>query len=197
LIYTITAVRNDLADLYAKHAELRERVDTLRDDPKFAEAIAALALRTMQTSVKGRLNRLARVVVNGVKEDDLDSESLDEMMRAAVELKESDISLLGKLYASQNRPLLLQVRKGEAPHNWHGNIQTVWREFVNSGALNPQEHLSYRSSLSRLESAGLIQRVENGGMYGVGLEVYALLLEGQKFYERLQEIDKMTDSRMP
>ena len=49
LIYAITAVRNDLADLYSKHADLRERIESLPNNPKFADAIAALALRAMQT----------------------------------------------------------------------------------------------------------------------------------------------------
>jgi hypothetical protein len=184
LIYTITAVRNDLADLYAKHAESRKRVGFLQTDPKFAEAIAALALRAMQTSVKDRLKRLARVVVNGVKEDDLEAEGLDDMMRAAVELKETDIMLLEKIYRSQN-PML--GWKNLNSQNWHGSIQGVWRTFVDSGNLNTQDHLSYRSSLARLESLGLIQRVENVGMYGVGQDLYALLMEGKKFYERLQD----------
>ena len=48
--------------------------------------------------------------------------------------------------------------------------------------------MNYRSSYSRLESLGLIQRITSAGDYGVGYELYALLLEGEKFYERLQEI---------
>jgi len=52
----------------------------------------------MHTSVKDRLKRLARIVVNGVKEGDLEPESLDDMMRAATELSEPDISLLKELY---------------------------------------------------------------------------------------------------
>src|SRR5262249_50780881 len=102
--------------------------------------------------------------------------------------------LLGKLYESQNRSLLMQVRQGDRPDRWHGDIQSVWREFINSGALNPQEHLSYRSSFARLESAGLIQHIDNVGMYGVGLDCYALLLEGKRFYERLQGSDSAEGS---
>jgi hypothetical protein len=185
LIYAITAVRNDLADLYQKEERLRGRIDSLRTDPKFAKAIAALALRAMQTSVEDRLRRLARIIVNGVKEDDLEAESIDDMMRAAVELKGADIVLLGKIYDSQ-KPLLKQ--QGLNPTNWFGQIQTYWNQFVDSGALNASNHLAYRSSFSRLESHGLIQKLREISTAGVGLEHYALLEEGLKFYERLQEI---------
>lgn len=186
LVYAIRAVRNDLADLYAKHVELRERVDSLRNDPKFAEAIAALALRTMQTSVKDRLKRLARIVVNGVKVDDLDSESLDDMMRAAVELKEADIVILGFLYKWQNQIL---TEKGMTPDKWFGDIQSAHKNLVESGALNPMEHLKYRSSYSRLEGLGLIQAIPAiTNHHGVGYDLYALLMEGKMFHERLQEI---------
>jgi hypothetical protein len=185
LVYAIGAVRNDLATLYERYETLRGRIDALPTDPEFAEAISALALRAMYTSVKDRLRRLARIVVNGVKEYDLEPESLDDMMRAAVELKESDIILLGKLYGSQNRIL---CEPGMNPQKWHGDIQSEWKRFISSGNLNPREHLGYRSSFSRLESAGFVKWIPSAGDYGVGLEIYGLMLEGKKFYERLQEI---------
>jgi hypothetical protein len=46
----------------------------------------------------------------------------------------------------------------------------------------------YRSSFSRLESYGLIQKFREISTAAVGLEPYALLEEGKKFYERLQEM---------
>lgn len=185
LIFAITAVRNDLKTLYESHEELRARIESLQTDPKFAEAISALALQAMHTSVKGRLKRLARIVVNDVKEDDLEPESLDDMMRAAVELKDVDVVLLGKIYDSQ-KSILKEPRM--YPTNWFSQVQTRWNEFVDSGALDASKHLVYRSSLSRLESHGLIQKFREVSTAGVGLEPYALLVEGMKFSERLQEI---------
>ena len=186
LIYVITAVRNDLADLYAKHAEQRERIESLPQNPKFAEAVAALALRAMNTSVKDRLKRMARIVVIGAKVDDLDLESLDDMLRAAVELKEEDILLLGNLYKWQDHIL---IEKGMNPDKWFSDIQQAHKQFVESRVLNQQDHLKFRSSYTRLESLGLIQEIPSiNNHYGVGYELYALLLEGKKFYERLQEI---------
>ena len=186
LIYAISAVRNDLADLYAKHAELRGRIESLPQNPEFAEAIAALALRAMHTSVKDRLKRMARIVVNGVKEDDFKPESLDGMMRATAELKEEDIALLGNLYKWQNHIL---IEKGMNPDKWFSDIQQAHKQFVESRVLSQQDHLKFRSSYTRLESLGLIQEIPSiHNHYGVGYELYALLLDGKKFYERLQEI---------
>jgi len=183
LIYVITAVRDDLVTLSECGEELRGRIASLPTDPKFVEAISALALRAMHTSVKNRLERLARIVVNGVKEGDLEPESLDDMMRAAAELKDADIVLLGKICDSQG---YLIRERNLSTTNWFGNVQSYWNEFVNSGALDASKHLVYRSSFSRLESHGLIQKFREITTAGVGLEPYALLGEGLRFYERLR-----------
>jgi hypothetical protein len=185
LIYVVGAVRDDLNDLYNKQTKLRSRIESLPSDSKFVEAVGAITLRAMQTSVRARLKRLSRILVNGVREDDLEAEPLDDMMRAAVELKEADVSLLGKLYESQN-PML--TAKNLNSLNWHGDVQQVWRDFVEKGGLNQEDHLNYRSSFARLEALGLVQEISNTGMYGVGQDLYALLMEGKRFYERLQEI---------
>jgi hypothetical protein len=189
LIYTITAVRNDLATLFERHEEFHERIESLQADPKFAEAISALALRAMHTSVKERLKRLARIVVNGVKEDDLEPESLDDMMRAAIELKDADISMLGKLYPL-GKPLLDRLERAKQGFpaslpNLHGEIQNTWHKFGCS--LNPAEQLVYRGSFARLQSHGMIQQVTISNSE-VGREPYLLLEDGARFYERLQEI---------
>ena len=140
----------------------------------------------MNTSVKDRLKRMARIVVIGAKVDDLDLESLDDMLRAAVELKEEDILLLGNLYKWQDHIL---IEKGMNPVKWFSDIQQAHKQFVESRVLNQQDHLKFRSSYTRLESLGLIQEIPSiNNHYGVGYELYALLLAGKKFYERLQEI---------
>jgi hypothetical protein len=139
----------------------------------------------MHTSVKNRLARLARIVVNGVKQDDLEPEGLDDMMRAATELKDADIVLLGKIYDSQ-RSMIKQPSLDRTA--WFQLIQSRWNEFVDSGALDQSKHLAYRSSFSRLESHGLIQKFREISTSAVGLEPYALLEEGKKLYERLQEV---------
>jgi hypothetical protein len=161
--------------------EIRRRLQS----DEFRNAMASASLQALRTTQLERLQRLALILANGVRENDLPQESTDDMMRAAVELKGADILLLGKIYRSQNPMLGWRNLNSQ---NWHGSIQGIWRTFVDSGNLDAQDHLNYRSSLARLESLGFIQRVENVGMYGVGQDLYALLMEGKKFYERLQEI---------
>ena len=60
--------------------------------------------------------------------------------------------------------------------------------FVDHGGLNRHKHLRYRSSLARLASLGLIQQIDITNTYGVGLDIYALLIEGKRFCERIKEI---------
>jgi len=189
LIYAISAVRDDLKSLYEKHAELRERIESLDADPKFVEAIAALALRAMHTSVRQRLKRLARIVVNGVKEGDLEPERLDDMTRAAVELNDADLTMLEKLY-SLWKPLLDRMERARQnirtlPPSLHNEFQNVWHNFGRS--LNPSEQLGYRGTFARLQSHGMIQQVTFSNSE-IGREPYVLLEDGAKFYERLQEI---------
>lgn len=190
LIFAITIVRNDLKDLYEKHAELRERIESLRTDPKFAEAISALALRAMQTSVKGRLNRLARIVVNGVKDGDLEPESLDDMMRAAVELTEHDILVLRSIYEMQ--VYFFTPAEMEKPYNFRIDaIRSRWKTWweqegtaylVDGGA-------AFRSSTVRLQSTELIAAIGLVHVLtGPSVNDFELLFDGKKFYERLQEI---------
>jgi hypothetical protein len=188
LIYFGEALVDDIRRLYRLHEELRHQFDNCLESSEFNAAVANATLHITRTNVEIRLKRLSHLIVNGVEASDLEPEGLDDMMRAAVELKDEDIILLDKLYASQNRRLLMQVRIGQSPDWWHGSFQTVWQEFINSGALNRQEHLKYRSSFARLESAGLVQHLDNVGTYGIGCDPYALLFEGKKFHERLQEI---------
>lgn len=184
LVYVITAVRSDLRTLYEGHAELRERIESLRNDPRFAEAIAALALHAIHTSLKDRLRRLARVVVNGVKEDDLDSEGLDDMMRAAAELKDRDIDLLRMIYGKQSCLLTNNYLSTE----WSQQVAANWSTHFNH--LDSQQHAMTRGSLARLQSLGLIAAVEtmmarNGS---IAHQPFGLVPEGKKFFERLQEI---------
>ncbi len=162
LIYSITAVRNDLATLYDRYEVLHGRIEALPTNPEFAEAISALALRAMHTSVKERLARLARIVVNGVKEDDLEPESLDDMMRAAAELSETDISLLKELY---ERPSPMNMNE------------------TDRGRTDSAERMG---SVAKLQAVAFVQLRTPG--LDMGANIVALLPAGKRFYERLQDI---------
>jgi hypothetical protein len=173
LVYTVTAVRNDLSDLYAKHLELRERIKLLPNDPKFTGAVAALALRAMHTSVTERLKRLARIVVNGVKEDDLEPNDLDDMMRAATELSEPDLSLLKELC--------------ELPSGTPMDMNET-----DKGRADSAERMG---SVAKLQAVAFVQLRTPG--LDMGASIVVLLPKGKKFYERLQEIAREADSKMP
>jgi hypothetical protein len=162
LIYVITAVKDDLVSLSERHDELRGRIASLPNDPEFAEAISALALRAMHTSVKARLKRLARIVVNGVKEDDLEPESLDDMMRAATELSDKDIGLLKELV------------EGPSPMD------------MNEADRGRTDSAGRMGSIAKLQAVAFVQLRTPG--LDQGANIVVLLPGGRKFYERLQEI---------
>ncbi len=166
------------------HAELERFRATIKSEA-FTDYLAIAVLHTQRTKQKSRLERMARILANGVAANDVEPENLDDMMRAAAELKDADVQLLGRICDSQ-RSLLKQ--RGLNPTNWFGQVQSYWNDFVNSGALDASKHLVYRSSFSRLESHGLIQKFREISTASVGFEHYALLEEGLRFYERLQEI---------
>jgi hypothetical protein len=191
LIYAITAVRNDLTTLFESHKELHEHIEALPTNPIFAEAISGLALRAMHTSAKDRLKRLAHIVVNGVKENDLEPESLDDMMRAAVELTEHDISVLSSIYKMQNH--LFSHQEIHKEYRWRVYaIRSLWEEFWKNQAFSNYQGingLAFNSSCARLQSAGLIASIGTKSILeGPTMHDYELLPEGKKFFERLQEI---------
>lgn len=191
LLYFANAVVEDVRRLYRLTDDIRRIVEENLRKKEAGEVLANATLYVPRTNVEARLQRLAHIFANGVAASDLDPENTDDMMRAAVELKEIDIVLLRKIYDSQISLVTRQMRSpGIAPSGWHGEIQQVWGDFANRGGLNPQEHLKYRSSLSRLASFGLIQQVDITNTYGVGLDIYALLVEGKTFCERIQEIGR-------
>jgi len=165
--------------------EIRLRLES----KELKDAMASASLQALRTTQKDRLVRLSLVLANGLKENDLKPESTDDMMRAAVELKDTDILMLGKLYPLY-KPLLDRMERArpgrpESVPNLHNEIQNIWHDFGRS--LNPAEQLEYRGSFARLQSHGMIQQVTFSNSE-VGREPYLLLKEGAKFYERLQEI---------
>ena len=163
-----------------------EEIQNRFESEELKQAMAGASLQALRTTEEERLKRLALILANGVKEGDLEPESLDDMMRAAVELRDRDIVLLEMICISQRS--LLQQQRGRDTTYWFGALQSAWDQFVRSGALDVPKHLVYRSSFSRLESRGLIQKFREISTAGVGLEPYALLEEGLKFYDRIQEI---------
>jgi hypothetical protein len=179
LVFVITAVRNDLKALSDEHEDLRGRIASLGTDAQFAEAVSALALRAMHTSVRDRLKRLARVLINGVKEDDLELESLDDMMRAAVELNASDIRLLGDIYERQIN--LLRA--------FGSDFSAYTKQITHLYTTQPESRIDltkFMGSVAKLQAVAFVQLRTPG--FDSGANILALLPDGAKFYERLQEI---------
>jgi hypothetical protein len=188
LVYVITAVRNDLDDLYKRHEELRGRIESLPTDQRFAEAISALALRAMQTSVKERLKRLARIVVNGVKEDDFEPETLDDMMRAAVELSHRDVTVLDRLVDAQGD---LNVAYQPGPNGTITNIaRLVWERLRGEGLISTSNALEIRVALEKLQSHGFCVEIPVYTPSNWLPDVLATPL-GIKFAQRIRQAEKM------
>lgn len=184
LIFTITAVRNDLATLYERCGNLRERIEALPADPKFAEAISALALRAMHTSVRDRLKRLARIVVNGVKEDDLEPESIDDMMRAATELTGRDISILVKVAEIQAKTATFYpLTTGDGTIN---RPREVWKALELERFISLQNQMEIRASLARLQSVGFGAEIQTTD--STWHPRFLVTPLGERFIERVREI---------
>ena len=152
-------------------------------------AYFSAVLHGIRTSDPKKQSRLGALTINCIYNNETKPESLDGMMRAAIELKDVDISMLGRLYPL-GKPLLDRMERAKqglpaSVPNLHGEIQNIWHKFGRS--LNPAEQLVYRGSFARLQSHGMIQQVTISNSE-VGREPYLLLEDGAKFYERLQEI---------
>ncbi|MGD0547352.1 MAG: hypothetical protein ABR991_05930 [Terracidiphilus sp.] len=190
LIYFGEALIDDIRRLYRLHEELKQRFDERINSPEFNAVVANATLYITRTNVESRLRRLAHLIVNGVKENDLEPESLDDMMRAAVELTEHDISILKSIYEMQNEMFSKKSMNQQQAQRINGlgrKWQDWWRQNLQSH--QGTNGMAFNSSCTRLQAAGLIASI---GAKSISesptTSDYELLLEGKNFYERLQEI---------
>jgi hypothetical protein len=184
LTYFGESLVDDIRRLYRLHEELRHDFDECLRSSEFDAAVANATLHITRTNVETRLKRLSHLIANGVKASDLEPESLDDMMRAAVELTERDILLLGRLYKSQES-IMRYIAARPHSHQWYEDVGAAWeQEFSRSEG----DHLNLRGSFMRLRAFGLI--AETGANLSGDLvkQPFGLLLEGKEFYEQLQEI---------
>jgi hypothetical protein len=186
LIYFGEALVDDIRRLYQSNDETRQQVEDLLKSKEFHQAVANATLHITRTNVEIRLERVAILIANGVKSRDLEPESLDDMMRAAVELTDWDIAVLGKMYASQKHLLLNR----NSSSGWSEQIAMTWTNWNRIFDVGEDKHLRVRSALSRLQSAGLITEAQSHFVKDGSLatQAFGLLPEGMKFYERLQKI---------
>jgi hypothetical protein len=186
LIYFGDALNDDIRRLYRLYESLKQRFDERLSSPEFTAVVANATLYITRTNVESRLKRLAHLITNGVKEDDLEPESLDDMMRAAVELTDWDVIVLGKMFESQKQ--ILSNRNSS--YDWSTNVGHIWSDWGRVFSLGEEQHIKLRPSLSRLQSLGLIAEAQTNFTKDGSLarQAFGLLPEGMKLYERLQEI---------
>jgi hypothetical protein len=158
--------------------EIKARIES----QEFKDAMASASLQALRTTQKDRLKRIALILANGVKEDDLDPERLDDMMRAAVELTSWDIRLLDDLYEAK--------ASGSVQETFDGLFsfwQAYWVRFADR---NPGRFpRSTRGSFGRLASLGLLSPDHPTALHGNPVSsLYWITNDGIRFHERLQEI---------
>jgi hypothetical protein len=177
----LNRVENFLKDHGTAIDEIKRRLGS----EELRNAMAIASLQALRTTQQDRLKRLALILANGVKDDDLTSESTDDMMRAAVELQDADITLLGQIYTNQ---LSMMENQKYSPSDWSQNIGYRWVQDFQW--LDSPQHLSSRASLARLQASGLITQVETNIVRNglIAHQPFGLLSDGKKFYERLQKI---------
>jgi DNA-binding transcriptional MerR regulator len=185
---------NRVERVLLEHGTSIDEIKSRLNSQDFKDDMASASLQALRTTQSNRLKRLALILANGVREDDLGPESLDDMMRAAVELKEIDVKVL-QFISSRQESLLAGAEKAVDgwPHAWLDKVQRLWQESLRErgtlyapGKFNGSE---WRSSLSRLHSFGFIIPVQpNMTTNSLGEEPFGLLLDGRKFLDRLSEI---------
>jgi hypothetical protein len=162
LIYFGKALVDDIRRLYELSDEMRRRVEEVVNSEKFNQAVANATLHITRTNVEARIKRVASLIVNGIGFRDLEPENLDDMMRAAVELSETDISLLKELI--------------DHPSSMNMNETDI-------GRTDSAERMG---SVAKLQAVAFVQLRTPG--LDMGANIVVLLPRGKKFYERLQEI---------
>ncbi|MGA2207367.1 MAG: hypothetical protein ABSG10_11625 [Terracidiphilus sp.] len=128
--------------LEGQDARLTE-FETRLQSQEAQNAYLGAVLHGLRTSDPKKQSRLGALTINCVYTADLEPDDLDQTMRTTVELKNTDIVILGNLYKWQNHIL---NEKGMNPTKWFGDIQQAHKQLIDSGVLNPQDHLRYRSS---------------------------------------------------
>ena len=184
-----TALSRVEKNLAAQGVRIDEVERRLNSD-ELLEGIKAATLQAQRTKDKKRLDRMALILANGVAENDLEPESLDDMMRAAVELKDRDIGVLAEIYKMQ-LPMFDENELKRQRNERTDHLHRIWQDWWNG---NVQKYAGlngviFNGSCMRLHALGLISALEGRSHASQPTSSdYELLLAGKKFYERLQEI---------
>ena len=177
---------NRVENVLKEHGTTIDEIKRRLEGDEFKNGMASASLQALRTTQQERLKRLALILANGVRENDLAPESMDDMMRAAVELTDWDLFVLQKMYDSQ-KGLLSSNRLS---YEWSEQVGHIWINWNSIFGLGEKEHIKLRSALSRLQSLGFVAEAQTNFVKDGTLarQAFGLLLEGKKFHERLQEI---------
>ncbi|MGD0478541.1 MAG: hypothetical protein ABSA42_00140 [Terracidiphilus sp.] len=162
-----------------------DEIERRLNSNELLEGIKAATLQAQRTKDKKRLERMALILANGVAKDDLEPESLDDMMRAAVELTTRDVFVLSKLVEAQGpRVPAFGAGVGGSIIN---NAQSVWVSLRDNGLISTANSYEIRVNLEKLKSFGFCFEIPISAAVSYLPDVLASPL-GIKFIERLQEI---------
>ncbi|MGA3010989.1 MAG: hypothetical protein ABSD72_12090 [Terracidiphilus sp.] len=172
-----------VANTLREHGTSIEEIKARIESPEFKNGMASASLQALRTTQKDRLNRMALILANGVREKDLSSESLDDMMRAAVELTVDDIRVLSYISAKQSTkfPRLFQEM------DIVNNTRSVWQDLSHENFITAQNQMAIRASLARLQSFGFGAEVATTDSTWVPR--FTVFPSGMRFLSRLLAID--------
>jgi hypothetical protein len=161
--------------------EIRGRLNS----QDFKDGMASAALQALRTTQMDRLSRMALILANGVKDGDLKSESLDDMMRAATELTGRDISILVKVAEIQAKTATFySLTTGDGTIN---RPREVWKALEEERFISPRNQMEIRVSLARLQSVGFGAEIQTTD--STWHPRFLVTPLGERFIERLQEVE--------
>jgi hypothetical protein len=175
---------NRVEKLLLEQGTTIEEIGQRLESDDFRDAVASASLQALRTTQQDRLRKLALVLANGVKDNDLAPANTDDMMRAAVELGERDVALLKRIYELQ----AYVIRDSASSDS--DRLHRIAQDWIARTKLRPEnggiELANCRGSVARLQAQAFVQLRTPG--FDAGAEIVVLLPDGAKFYERLQEI---------
>jgi len=170
-------------------AKLREEF-LWRLQSQEAEAARLSALfHGLRTSDPEKHARLGCLTVNCIYSEELETDNLDNMMRAAVELTEFDVALLRDMYQFAMRPKYAASSqpKDLIQPDLFGIWQDYWHDFPTK--YPGKSRGSVVGGFGRLSALGMIYGVEptSMGVSPVAMN-YWITEEGARFHRRIHEI---------
>lgn len=171
-------------DTLLKQGKSIDEIKARIESQEFKDGMASASLQALRTTQQQRLTRLALILANGVKEGDLETESLDDMMRAAVELSDSDVNVLERIVQAQG------TRKPSYESGPGGTIinisRPVWERLKSEGLISTTNALEIRVAIEKLQSHGFCVEIPVSTPQNWLPDVLATEF-GIKFAQRIRE----------